>query len=208
MLSPLDFIIEKPINSGRFGIVHKAFQISQKRTVAVKMLRKLRHDMSYLNNKAMIKREFENWNQLKNNSNIVNFIGKYETDSHVCLVSEYEKPSNFIDEYGVLLGIAQCHAKNILHGDIKPENIINSKLCDFGTSQVCKHHASGLFSKQGTPAYMAPEILNNEEYGKSADIYSFGLMFKHQNPELSLLCLTLDKYDRPTAQELLRLFKT
>ena len=71
-----------------------------------------------------------------------------------------------------------CEKRNIIHRDIKPQNIFVSrdgeyKLGDFGIAKTIDRTSGG--TKAGTYSYMAPEINNNEPYGHSADIYSLGM---------------------------------
>ena len=72
-----------------------------------------------------------------------------------------------------------CKSRNIIHRDIKPQNIFISndgdyKLGDFGIAKTVEKTSGG--TKIGTYNYMAPEVYNNEPYGHAADIYSLGLV--------------------------------
>ena len=72
-----------------------------------------------------------------------------------------------------------CKRHNIVHRDIKPQNIFVSengdyKLGDFGIAKTVEHTMSG--TKIGTYKYMAPEVYSNQPYGSAADIYSLGLV--------------------------------
>ncbi|MCL1790033.1 MAG: protein kinase [Peptococcaceae bacterium] len=86
----------------------------------------------------------------------------------------------------VTMGIDLCQAielcaqKNIIHRDIKPDNIFMSpqgdyKLGDFGIARQIERTMSGL-SKKGTYTFMAPEVYKGEKYGASVDIYSLGIV--------------------------------
>ncbi len=71
-----------------------------------------------------------------------------------------------------------CGEHNIIHRDIKPQNMFVSphgdyKLGDFGVAKTVEKTMGG--TKIGTYNYMAPEVYNNQPYGKAADIYSLGL---------------------------------
>ena len=76
-----------------------------------------------------------------------------------------------------------CEEIGIIHRDIKPANVFVSevgsfrqfKLGDFGVARTIEKTTGGL-SKKGTERYMAPEVYKGEEYGKTVDIYSLGLM--------------------------------
>ena len=72
-----------------------------------------------------------------------------------------------------------CESRNIIHRDIKPDNIMISKfddfkLGDFGVSKVMGHTTAGTMT--GTEGYIAPEVLHMEKYGKEVDIYSLGIV--------------------------------
>ena len=73
-----------------------------------------------------------------------------------------------------------CHRKNIIHRDIKPQNIFISdngdyKLGDFGIARTIEKTTGGM-SKKGTYKYMAPEVFRGEEYDSTVDIYSLGIV--------------------------------
>ncbi len=81
----------------------------------------------------------------------------------------------------IINAIHHLHSQNIIHRDIKLENILidsNSfvKLCDFGVSREVRR-GDLLSNKCGTLAYIAPEILRNKEYeGFGVDIWSAGVV--------------------------------
>ena len=75
--------------------------------------------------------------------------------------------------------LEECEKQNILHRDIKPQNIFVArdgtyKLGDFGVAKAVERTAGG--TKAGTYKYMAPEIYNNQPYGAKADQYSLGMV--------------------------------
>ena len=71
-----------------------------------------------------------------------------------------------------------CEERNIIHRDIKPDNIMISrfgdfKLGDFGVARVQDHTTNA--TKMGTHGYAAPEVEHMQKYGKEADLYSLGI---------------------------------
>lgn len=72
-----------------------------------------------------------------------------------------------------------CKSQNVIHRDIKPQNIFVSrtgdyKLGDFGIAKVSERTQSG--TAIGTLGYMPPEVGLGKPYGVAADIYSLGLV--------------------------------
>ncbi len=77
---------------------------------------------------------------------------------------------------GALRGLSRAHAKGIVHGDVKPENILvdregTSKLVDFGHAFGTQGATAG-----GTPAYMSPEACRNLPQDRRSDLYSLGVV--------------------------------
>ncbi|KAI8109697.1 hypothetical protein M9434_000976 [Picochlorum sp. BPE23] len=85
----------------------------------------------------------------------------------------------------IVLAMEYLHANGIVHGDIKPENMLLSgdgsvKISDFGQSQILSPESSKLTKTLGTPAFLAPEVCAGEEYdGFAADIWSLGVSLYH-----------------------------
>jgi len=84
---------------------------------------------------------------------------------------------------GMLAGLAHVHNQCVVHRDVKPDNFLcqgpNStvKLCDFGlASKTASPDAADLAGVNGTPPYMAPEMLKNERYSSKVDTWSFGVI--------------------------------
>ncbi|MBR0411801.1 MAG: protein kinase [Eubacterium sp.] len=102
---------------------------------------------------------------------------------------EYTGSRIFTVRDALKLGIDMCNALevcekyHIIHRDIKPENIFvsdvgNYKLGDFGIARQLEK-TSLMYSKKGTPSYMAPEVNKGEEYNSTVDIYSLGMVLYH-----------------------------
>jgi serine/threonine protein kinase len=73
-------------------------------------------------------------------------------------------------------GMAHMHRRDVLHADIKPNNVMLSrsgdvKILDYGLARIRGEQANRL---QGTPEYMAPETAKRKLINERTDIYNFG----------------------------------
>ena len=87
---------------------------------------------------------------------------------------------------GLLLICLQfIHSRDVIHRDLKPSNILvgaggTIKICDFGIARHVTSKngiAATMTGQQGSPRYMAPEIIRSERtrYSNKVDIFSFGI---------------------------------
>ena len=142
-------------------------------------------------------------------SGIKNIVSYYEndiveTDSpkmyNIYILMEYLTPfTDYITERqitirdviklgkDILTALISCHEQNIIHRDIKDDNIFVAndgayKLGDFGVSKSLKDKSKAE-SIKGTPNYIAPEVyLGKEKYDKTVDLYSLGIvLYKYLN---------------------------
>lgn len=143
--------------------------------------------------------EFAIMSELKGNSNIVSYEDhSYEKredsfgwDIYIRMemltsLFSYLKGNDFTINDAVKLGIDMCKALeicqryNIIHRDVKPENIFVSKLGDFklGDFGIARQleNATASMSKKGTYSYMAPEVYKGESYNSTVDTYSLGIV--------------------------------
>ena len=119
-----------------------------------------------------------------------------------------EKPDYFHNKINVcrflkqlLSGLIYLHESDIIHGDLKPENIMMTKVChnvkivDFGFS-----YSIGFPKFMGsTEQFCAPEVKNHPEEGdRRSDIYSFGKILRrlHLLPEIADRCTKESPDDR------------
>ena len=88
----------------------------------------------------------------------------------------------------ILLSLDYLHSNNILHRDVKPENLIFEKngylrLTDFGIAK--KLEKNNKEETSGTPGYMSPEVLFGQNHNFAVDYFAIGvilyeIMFGHR----------------------------
>ena len=84
----------------------------------------------------------------------------------------------------LISAVDYCHSRGVCHRDLKPENLLldeneNLKVSDFGLSALAESKCQDglLHTTCGTPAYVAPEVINRKGYdGMKADIWSCGVI--------------------------------
>lgn len=187
---------DEVLGSGQFGVVYGGKHRKTGRDVAVKVIDKLRFPTkqeSQLRNEVAILQSLRH-------SGIVNLECMFETPEKVFVVMEKlhgdmlemilssekgrlpERLTKFLITQ-ILVALRHLHFKNIVHCDLKPENVLLAsadpfpqvKLCDFGFARIIGEK-SFRRSVVGTPAYLAPEVLLNQGYNRSLDMWSVGVI--------------------------------
>ncbi|KAM3413394.1 hypothetical protein ACQJBY_004528 [Aegilops geniculata] len=91
----------------------------------------------------------------------------------------------------IVSGVMYLHSHNIIHGDIKPDNLLvtstgNVKIGDFSVSQIFEDDDDMLWRSPGTPVFTAPECCQGSAYhGRTADTWAVGV---------TLYCMITGKY--------------
>eukprot|EP01017_Pseudomicrothorax_dubius_P049167 TRINITY_DN9100_c0_g1_i2.p1 TRINITY_DN9100_c0_g1~~TRINITY_DN9100_c0_g1_i2.p1 ORF type:complete len:619 (-),score=149.59 TRINITY_DN9100_c0_g1_i2:61-1917(-) len=188
-----NYAVHKMIGKGNFARVYLAENKSTRKQFAVKAFEKARL-LFNLRGKDSLMNEISVMQAL-DHPNIIKLYEVYESKSSIYLIMELvlggEMSINIVNERDaglilkkLLVTLVYLHEKRIMHRDIKPENILlkNSddpmemKLADFGLATRLDVDEF-LFTKCGTPGYVAPEVFQHKKYDVVCDIFSVGIMF-------------------------------
>ncbi|KAL6571455.1 hypothetical protein OROHE_003098 [Orobanche hederae] len=93
-------------------------------------------------------------------------------------------PMRHLIALGIARGLAFLHAASMVHGDIKPQNVLfdadfEAHLSDFGLDKLTPlgtHEASTSAVSVGTLGYVSPEAASTHELTRESDVYSFGIV--------------------------------
>lgn len=187
--------IVEQIGSGGMSVVYKGLDTSLDREVAVKVLHP--HLAERIESRRRFSREAKAVARLHhpNILEIYDFSGDDADDAFI--VTEYIRGKTlrtFAEEqrfdppeiaalavHELAGALEHAHATGVIHRDLKPENVMIRddgviKLMDFGIAKVLDRDERMTMTGAlvGSPAHMAPEIIEGQESGREADIFSLG----------------------------------
>lgn len=186
------YIVLEHIGEGSFGKVYKARRKNTGFTVAMKFIAKhgkSEKDIKNLRQEIGILRKL-------NHENIILMFDTFETDREFCVVTEYAQgelfdilqddqrlPESTVQQIAKQLvkSLHYLHSNRIIHRDMKPQNVLigangRIKLCDFGFARSMSSNTIVLTSIKGTPLYMSPELVKEQPYDATSDLWSLGVI--------------------------------
>lgn len=208
-------VLDRLIGQGGMSQVYTAYRKSdggvEKQYIAVKFLpASMARDKKRI---KALKEEFNIINKIPDpeSYNIIKIYDMLKVKDGFCLIMPYLRGGNLIERVinrektqeerfpltekiriarDIAYGLAYLHAYDIIHGDIKPSNILFNdegqvRITDFGLSHFSSNTLFDFLSqlflikkdlRGGTPAYMSPEQLKGAKPDKSVDIYALGVL--------------------------------
>ncbi len=180
--------VVKQLGEGSFGVVNLAKDLeNEDRYVVIKTIQNYGQDMEKEKQEAILLSKL-------NHPNVIQYYDSFlSSESKLCIVLEYAD-GNDLSKYisrkklpekkilsifsQIIFGLAYIHSQNILHRDIKTENILvfkngMIKIGDFGISRIL---SDGELAQSivGSPYFMAPELFGQSPYSYPADIWAAG----------------------------------
>ncbi|XP_063804837.1 serine/threonine-protein kinase SIK1-like [Pseudophryne corroboree] len=185
--------IEGTLGKGNFAVVKLARHRVTNTQVAIKIIDKTRLDRANL---EKVYREVQIMKRLRH-PHVIRLYQVMETRDMIYIVTEYAKNGELFDYMTVrgrlseeeardkflqiLSAVVYCHSQNIVHRDLKTENLLldenmDIKLADFGFGNFYME-GRPLNTWCGSPPYAAPEVFQGKEYeGPLLDVWSLGVV--------------------------------
>ncbi|KAL2250330.1 CBL-interacting protein kinase 2 [Sesamum indicum] len=186
----------KLLGQGTFAKVYHARDIKTGTSVAIKIIDK--EKIMKVGMMDQIKREISVM-RLVRHPNVVQLYEVMASKAKIYFVMEYVRGGELFNKVAkgkmkedaarryfqqLISAVDFCHSRGVYHRDLKPENLLldengDLKISDFGLSAFAesKRQDGLLHTTCGTPAYVAPEVINRRGYdGSKADIWSCGVI--------------------------------
>ncbi len=189
--------VTRLIGRGGMGAVYEGIDEGLNRKVAIKVIlhEKAAEDPSFIEN---FKNEAQAAAQVKS-ENVVNVYASGNSEGQPFVAMELVQPDaldRMMEQgpvmparvikigYQIAQGLKAANDKGLVHGDVKPENILineegTAKLADFGIAALMSTTAANKNEVWGTPYYIAPETLRKQKVDFRADMYSLGATLYH-----------------------------
>ncbi|KAJ7344437.1 hypothetical protein JRQ81_000387 [Phrynocephalus forsythii] len=193
----------RKLGQGSFGVV---IEVTHKETGVKWAIKKVNREKAGSSAVKLLEREVSILKTV-NHEHIIHLEEVFETPKRVYLVMELcedgelkeilQKRGQFTENetrhiiQSLASAIAYLHRKDIVHRDLKLENILvkssdideenemklNIKVTDFGLAVQKMGGSESMFqSTCGTPTYMAPEVISAHDYSQQCDVWSIGVI--------------------------------
>lgn len=193
---PSRYRIIEEVGQGGMAVVYRAQDETLRREVAVKVLHP--HLLAEAESRARLQREARAVAKLNHDGILQIFDYSGDDAESSFIVTEFIDGQTLkqflanrklpVPELAALIvlevgsALAHAHSAGIIHRDVKPENVMVRKdgaikLMDFGVAQVVDLERMTVTGQiLGSPAYMAPEVLDGKTLDFRSDIFSVGVM--------------------------------
>lgn len=191
-----DYTLARFLGRGQFGevwLAEKELQFSTRKVQhALKFLFNLGEEINLKSAEA----EIDTWIEASGHPNVMSVLDMLVHKDHVVIASEYAEGGslkNWMKGFGgrapshetalkmmtgILSGIEHLHSRNVVHRDLKPDNILLQgnfpRITDFGISRIISAGSMSTVA-MGSPFYMSPESFDGSK-STQTDIWSAGVI--------------------------------
>eukprot|EP00922_Rhytidocystis_sp_ex-Travisia-forbesii_P036565 GHVS01054376.1.p1 GENE.GHVS01054376.1~~GHVS01054376.1.p1 ORF type:complete len:600 (+),score=68.96 GHVS01054376.1:111-1910(+) len=190
------YILKRKLGEGGFGKVMQGVHVETGEVVAVKFISK--RSFKEVTDADRVFVEIQALRDLSHKS-VIKMFDVIDHPHYICFIMEYasngelrelvsqrdilpeEEARTFFEQ--IVKGVHYCHSKNIVHRDLKLENILldaqfRCKIADFGLSDFVAD-SSRTVTEGGTEAYLAPEVWNGTSQQSNPfkiDVWALGVI--------------------------------
>ncbi|CAO0803394.1 unnamed protein product [Mucor circinelloides] len=188
-------VTKKTLGVGSFAVVKECVHRSTGQSFALKIILK----KAIAGKEHMLSSELDILKQVRH-PHIVSMHNLYESIDAVYIVTDLASGGELFQQLlkkgtytekdasnltrQMLEGLQYLHERDIVHRDMKPENLLfqtagddsNLMITDFGLSKILKAQDDILTTACGTPGYVAPEVLLQTGHNKPVDLWSVGVI--------------------------------
>ncbi|KAJ8687536.1 hypothetical protein QAD02_023330 [Eretmocerus hayati] len=187
------YILHEELGKGRYGVVRRVVEKKSAKSYAAKFVRTIK-----LSDRQQVQEEIKIMNMLRH-PKLLRLAAAFESQKEIVMVTEYISGGELFERVvaddftltekdsilfmrQICEGVRYMHENNVVHLDLKPENIMchtrtshRIKLIDFGLAQILNPNkpVRVLF---GTPEFIPPEIISYEPIGTESDMWSVGVI--------------------------------
>ncbi|XP_011495829.1 PREDICTED: myosin light chain kinase, smooth muscle-like [Ceratosolen solmsi marchali] len=185
--------LHEELGKGRYGLVKRVVEKKSAKSFAAKFVRTVK-----TSDRQQVRDEMKIMNLLRH-PKLLRLTAAFESPKEIVMVTEYISGGELFERVvaddftltekdsilfmrQICQGVRYMHENNVVHLDLKPENIMchtrtshRIKLIDFGLAQILISNKPirVLF---GTPEFIPPEIINYEPIGTESDMWSVGVI--------------------------------
>ena len=221
-----EYKIKDVLGAGAYGIIYKVINMTTNEIFVIKQISLFNLTTKQINNVKLEAKLLSSINSLY----VVKYYDSFEENKYLNIVMEYcdggdlsefiqrNKETHFLLKEDLIwniflkitIGLATMHQLNILHRDLKPQNIFLTKKLEvkIGDLGVARSLTKTPFLKKviGTPYYLSPELCDKKPYNFKSDVWALGCIlyelctYKHPfnaNCQASLILKILQNEPEP-----------
>jgi serine/threonine protein kinase len=183
-------IFHPPVGKGAYSTCYRVIRKSDKKLGCLKVSKVCMNAADQIK----VEEEFQLQSKFKH-KNIIEAYEEFWDQGYYCVFMELAQNGSLRERvrqslpeeeilrflYEITDGLRHIHSHKIMHGDLKPDNILldstnHVKICDFGFACSLEEMHQSSMTMTGTPSYIAPELWDHDESVFVNDVWSLGVI--------------------------------